>query len=176
MKKFALLVFLVIACKADEYLVTRRQPLLLEEHKERPDHQKFFIQVFSKSGTNWVTFEKADKLLTIHDLKDVPDGPAILVVESIFSDGEKSEAAAFDINIRRTRPAPPAIKSIKVDDTEAKAKTFDDLMFIRRRERAARYPAPAPAGAVVVVEHPTPPPAIPDGTNRPYSNLLRRNE
>lgn len=169
-------VFAAAQVKNPPVLITRLRPIILKESSERPDHKKFFIQVFSPEGTNWTKFEKADRLLTVKDLKAVPDGLAVLVVQSIFEDGDKSAETAFDIHIQHQRPAAPSIESAVIKESEAEAKTFDDLMFIRRRERAKQYPPPAPAGAIIPVPEPAPPPPLPDSTNRAYRADLRRNE
>lgn len=165
-----------LTLNAEDILITRLKPFIINPRaEERPDWKKFKIEVFSRSGTNWIKFEKDNILVPIEDFKDVPDGPAILVQKTIFSDGDESDAIAIDVAIYRKRPAPGVKSTAPLTEEEAKAKTFDDLMFIKKRERATR-PAPAPSGAVIVVAHPTPPPPMVDATNRPYSNHLRRNE
>lgn len=179
MKIAILIAILAGACFAGEpRLVTFTSPILLTP-KERKDHGHVVVQVISKSTTNRVVIETTNRLVTLHDMENLPDGHAFFVVRSVLKDGQESLNRATDIYIDRGSPEPPTVGSIDLTKDESEiVRTFDDLMLSRRQSRGLTN-APLPTtGRMSISRNPivTIPPPMLNATNRAYREDLRRSE
>lgn len=93
----------------------------------------------------------------------------------IAESGTGSNRVSTLIIINNSATSGTVVKAIPLTTEEARSLNLEDLIFVRRRAWSKVQP-PAPAGAIIVVPHPEPPPAMPNATNRPYTPLLRRSE
>lgn len=146
--------------------LAKLHPIQLAAH----GHSTFLVKFIPSSHAPIV---KTNNLLTVHDVPaGLLDGEYMLEVQTVDPAGEISVVSSLWIKLRRA-PLPPVLVPVRLEASEADAKSLEDIMFERRRARALS-PAPAPPGAVVLVSSPPPPPPMPNATNLSFRAYLER--
>jgi hypothetical protein len=155
MKPLALLLLPILASAAevtDLGVVSTGVNLHLDRDERRKDFAAFKVEILPRNLRGWtnkVEFTTTNSVLTLKDFQAVPDGPAILGIKTICSNGDASVFVLFKIDIQRDEPDPPKVH-LSYNLRKPAEQKIEHLI----QQRGAQ---------------PVPMPPLPGGTNVTYS-------
>lgn len=124
--------------------------------------------------TNLITLTMTNEYLTVTNLAQVPSGPGIMGVRSVFTDGEESEVALYRYDLRRGKPSAPSATPVHIGTTNEVENSLTNRLR-RIREGRRTMPPPLPPGIVGEAQAKAPQPFVrelPNATNWSYSQHL----
>ena len=112
-------------------IVTETSIIYLEKCQRRKDFSRFIIEAIQipVKSTNRIELVTTNQALTFEDLKPLPEGPSLLGIRSVCTNGEESPVALFTIDIQRRPPSIPKARVSQILTNRIRIKLQDVIHF-----------------------------------------------
>ena len=148
--------------------ISERLAIVLHAPTNRADFMRFKIELEPLGWTNNFSLSTTNRLLTIEDMRGVPQGPVIMTLWTICSDGWESKPKIYRMPLYREGPDQPSATTTIMSGDVAAAKPVAELRA-RRRSALARdaqgAPMPGTSGQASA-------PPMDGGTNKSYADHM----